>query len=70
MGVTQTNSAQWTREKSVKMADGVHGGTWRQDGRRRVLLRQSHFPHVGESEFFEGDDVVGVKSLSHEGIRM
>ena len=29
-----------------------------------------HFPHAGDSELFEGDNLFGVKFLSHEGTRM
>jgi len=34
---------------------------------RQVKHRHGHFPHAGDSEFFEGDNLVGVKFLSHEG---
>ena len=28
------------------------------------------FPHVGNSEFFEGEEVFGVEGLSHSGGRI
>ena len=43
------------------------GGTWRQDGRGRVLTRRGHFPHVGEGELFKVDEVFRVKLLGHAG---
>ncbi len=46
---------------------GGCGAPWRQDGRRRSLARQSHFPHAGDSQFFEGDDLVGVEVFGHKG---
>ncbi len=31
------------------------------------LDQGSHFPHAGDSEFFKGDDLVGVEGLGHKG---
>ena len=40
--------------------------------RKEALLLQhldqgSHFPHAGDGQFFEGDNLFGVEFLSHKG---
>jgi len=35
-----------------------------------VIAECCHFPHVGNGEFFKGDEVVGVEGLGHGGERI
>ncbi len=34
------------------------------------LDQRGDFPHIGDGQFFEGADLVGVKVFGHEGTRM
>ena len=54
------------------MGEGIVGDTKRPSRRWAFsfFLPPTHFPHIGNGEFFEGDEVVGVEGGGHGGERI